>query len=114
MKKPLPPFGKQLKERMRKGYRPPNGINIYTSWNMGHNHHHGVTFPPDALPDDYNWTFLAGQNISLINTEYYAEYEKLKTLAVLLVKSGVKRVGLDDGIRHPLQWYVPEVKGIAA
>jgi len=113
MKKRFPPFGKQLKERMRKGWQPPNGINIYTSWNMGHNYYHGVTFPPDALPNDYDWSFLAGQDVSLINTESYADYEILKQLAVLLVKSGVMRVGLID-LDHPLQWYIPETKEVAA
>ena len=39
--------------------------------------------------------------------------EKLKQLAVLLVKSGAMRVGLID-LDHPLQWFVPEVKGVAA
>jgi len=114
IKKKLPPFGKQLKERMRKGYTPTNGVNIYTSWNMGHNYHHGLTFPPEALPNDFDWSFLAGQEITLINTGGYADYEKLKELAVLLVKSGVKCVGLNDGNAHPLQWFIPEVKGVAA
>lgn len=109
----LPPFGKRLKERMRKGHILTNGVNIYTSWNMGRVIPHGVTFPPDALPTDYDWSFLTDQEISLINTEGFAEYEKLKELAVLLVKSGVKSVGLID-VEHPLQWYVPEVKGVAA
>jgi len=113
IKKKLPPFGKQLKERMRKGYTPTNGVNIYTSWNMGHNYHHGVTFPPEADPNEYDWSFLTGQEISLINTESYADYETLKELAVLLVKSGAKSVGLID-IEHPLQWFVPEVEGVAA
>lgn len=107
MKKKLPPFGKQLKERMRKGYRPKNGVNIYTSWNMGKVISHGVTFPPDATPNEFNWTFLAGQEISLINTESLAEYEKLKELAELLIQSGVKSVGLID-LDHSLHWYLPE------
>jgi len=113
MKKKLPPYGKQLKERMTKGYHPTNGVNIYTSWNMGHNYYHGVTFPPEADPNEYDWSFLAGQEISLINTESYADYKTLKQLAVLLVQSGVKRVGLID-LDHPLQWYVPEMKEVAA
>lgn len=111
MKKKLPPYGKQLKERMRSGYQPRNGVIVYTSWNNGPN---GVTFPPDSDPDDYDWTFLAGQVITITNTCGYAEYEKLKQLAVLLVQSGAKSVGLNDGNAHPLQWYVPEVKGVAA
>jgi len=111
--KPLPPFGKRLKKKMESGWRPKNGVNIYTSWNMGHNYHHGVTFPPEADPHNYDWSFLVGQEISLINTESFAEYEKLKELAILLVKSGVKSVGLID-VEHPLQWYIPEVKEIAA
>ena len=111
--KPLPPFGKRLKERMRKGYRPTSGVNIYPSWNMGHNYHHGVTFPPEASPDDFDWTFLAGHEISLINTGGYADYKTLKELAILLVKSGVKSVGLID-VAHPLQWFIPETKGVAA
>jgi len=109
MKKNLPPFGKQLELRMRKGYQPKNGVNIYTSWNMGHNYHHAVTFPPDALPNDYDWNFLAGQEISLINTESYADYEKLKKLAVILVQSGVKSVGLIDA-EHALHWFLPRSK----
>ena len=105
--KPLPPFGKQLKERMRSGYQPRNGVNIYASWNMGYNYHHGVTFPPEATPNDFDWSFLAGQEITITNTGGYAEYEKLKELAVLLVKSGVKNVGLVDA-EHSLLWYKPE------
>ena len=111
--KHLPPFGKRLKKKMESGWRPKNGVNIYTSWNMGHNYHHGLTFPPDSDPNEYDWTFLAGQEISLINTGGYAEYETLKELAVLLVKSGVKSVGLID-VEYPLQCFVPKVKGIAA
>jgi len=110
---PLPPFGKQLKERMQKGYRPKNGVYIYTSWDMGRVIPHGVTFPPDDDPNEYDWLFLAGQEITLINTESYAEYEILKRLAVVLVQSGVKRVGLIDQ-DHPLQWFVPEMQGVAA
>jgi len=110
MKKKLPPYGKQLKERMRSGYQPKNGVNIYTSWNMGRVIPHGVTFPPDALPTDYDWSFLAGQEITLTNTERYAEYETLKKLAVLLVQSGAKSVGLNDGNAHPLHWFLPRSK----
>jgi len=113
MIKPLPPFGKQLKKRMLPGRWPTNGINLYTSWNMGRVIPHGVTFPPEASPDDYDWSFLTGQEISIINTESYADYEILKQLAVLLVQSGVKRVGLID-LDHPLQWFLPEFKVEAA
>ena len=60
-----------------------------------------------ALPNDFDWSFLAGHEISLINTESFAEYEKLKELAVLLVQSGAKRVGLIDQ-DHPLEWFIPE------
>jgi len=99
--------------RMKEGYRPKNGVNIYTSWTMGHNYYHGVTFPPDSDPNEYDWIFLVGQVITITNTEGYAEYEKLKRLAVLLVQSGVKSVGLVDP-NHPLQWYIPEAKGAVA
>jgi len=70
---------------------------------------HGVTFPPEVSPDEYDWSFLVGQEISLINTESYADYEKLKELAVLLVKSGVKSVGLIDA-EHALHWFLPRSK----
>ncbi len=109
MEKKLPPFGKQLKKRMQSGWQPTNGVNVYTSWHMGRVIPHGVTFPPDADPNEYDWSFLAGQEISLINTECYAEYEILKQLAILLVQSGVKNVGLISG-DHTLQWFVPETK----
>lgn len=105
--KKLPPFGKKLKARMLSGYQPTNGVNIYTSWNLGRVIPHGITFPPEALPSDYDWTFLADLEISLINTESYADYEILKRLAVLLVQSGVKRVGLID-LDYPLQWFIPK------
>ena len=111
--KHLPPFGKQLQEKMRKGWQPTNGVNVYTSWDMGRVIPHGLTFPPEANPSDFEWTFLAGHEISLINTESYADYEILKELAVLLVKSGVKRVGIID-VDYPLQWFVPKVKSLVA
>jgi len=107
MKKKLPPFGKRLKERIKKGCQPTYGVNIYTSWNMGRPFPHCITFPPEASPNDFDWTFLAGQEISLINTNGNADYETLKELAVLLVKSGVKNVGLVDA-EHPLLRYEPE------
>jgi hypothetical protein len=113
MKKQLPPFGKQLNKRILSGRWPTNGVNIYTSWDMGRVIPHGITFPPEASPDEYDWSFLVGQEISLINTESYADYEVLKQLAVLLVQSGVKCVGLID-INHPIQWFLHEVKGEAA
>ena len=111
--KPLPPFGKQLKTKMQSGYQPRNGVYIYTSWNMGRPYPHCITFPPEASPDDYDWSFLADQEITLTNTERCADYEILKRLAVLLVQSGVKSVALNDG-DHPLQYFVPDVKGVAA
>ena len=113
MKNKIPPFGKQLKLRMRKGYRPKNGVYIYTSWTMGKLIPHGVTFPPETLPSEYDWTFLSGQEISLINTNSNCDYEKLKQLAILLVQSGVKSVGLID-VDHPLWWFIPETKEVAA
>ena len=111
--KPLPPYGKRLMRRMKVGYQPTNGVNIYTSWNMGKVIPYGVTSPLDALPNDFDWSFLAGKDISLINTESYADYKILKRLAVVLIQSGAKRVGLID-LDHPLQWFVPEVKGCVA
>lgn len=108
--KPLPPFGKQLKTKMQSGWQPRNGVNIYTSWNMGRPYPHCITFPPEASPDDYDWSFLTGQEITLTNTERYAEYETLKKLAVLLVQSGAKSVGLNDGNAHSLHWFLPRSK----
>jgi len=112
-KNQLPPYGRELLKRIKQGYQLANGVNIYTSWNMGKNIPRGVTFPPDALPDEYDWSFLAGQEISLINTNGVADYEKLRELSILLIKSGVKNVGLIDS-EHPLQWFIPVKKGEAA
>lgn len=109
--KPLPPYGKRLKKRMKNGPPINNGVNIYTSWHMGEIIPHGVTFPADFEPQDFDWSFLAGQEISLINTERYVQYKTLINLSVLLVESGVKSVGLIDG-DHPLHWYVPETPEI--
>lgn len=111
--KKLPPFGKQLKAKIQSDWRPPNGINIYTSWKMGRPWPHCITFPPDSDPSEYNWTFLVGQEITITNTERYAEYNTLKNLAVLLVQSGARSVALNDG-DHLLQYFVPEVKEDAA
>ena len=107
--KRLPPYGRRFLNHVQSGHRPTNGVNICTSWNIN-SVLHAVTFPPEAKPNDFDWTFLTGQEISLINTNSNANYETLKELAVLLIKSGVKSVGLVD-INHPLQWFVPEVKG---
>jgi len=103
--KKLPPFGKQLFTRIRSNLI--KNVNIYTSWDMGKLLPHGITFPPDANPHEYDWTFLSGQQVSLINTNGAAEYEKLKKLAELLVKSGAESVGLIDP-DHGLHWYLPE------
>ena len=110
--KPLPPYGKNLIREISKG-KITNGINIYTSWKNGKFFSNALTFPPDAQPGDFDWSFLVGQPISLINTEGAGDYETLKDLAVLLVKSGVENVGLID-VEHQLQWFVPEVEGVAA
>jgi len=103
---PLPPYGKKLAREINKG-KIRNGVNIYTSWGNGKVFPNALTFPPEAQPTDFDWSFLVGQEISLINTNGNCEYEKLKELAVLLVESGVKNVGLID-VEHPLQWFVPE------
>jgi len=110
--KRLPPFGKKVILAIKES-RITNGIIIFTSWNEPKFVPNSITFPPDAQPADFDWHFLGGQDISLINTESAADYEKLKDLAVLLVKSGVKHVGLIDA-EHPLEWFVPEVEGVAA
>ena len=60
-----------------------------------------------------DWSFLADQEITLTNTKRCADYEILKQLAVLLVQSGAKSVGLIDP-DHLLQWFIPEkMKGEA-
>ena len=110
--KPLPPYGKKVIRAIKQG-QITNGVNIFTSWKNGKFFSNALTFPPDAKPENFDWSFLVGQEISLINTEGAADYETLKDLAVLLVKSGVKSVGLID-VEHPLQWFLPEVKGEAA
>jgi hypothetical protein len=104
--KPLPPYGKKLIREISKN-KITNGVNIFTSWGNGKIFPNALTFPPDAQPTDFDWSFLQSQEISLINTKGNCEYEKLKELAVLLVKSGVKHVGLID-VEHPLQWFVPK------
>ena len=113
MKKKLPPFGRRLLKNIQSGQNPTNGIIISTSWGFSKFVPNSITFPPDAQPRDFDWSFLVGQEISLINTEGAADYDVLKDLAVLLVKSGVKSVGLID-VDHPQEWFVPEVKGVAA
>ena len=110
--KPLPPYGKKVILAIKEN-RITNGITIFTSWNEPKFVPNSITFPPDAQPGDFDWSFLVGQEISLKNTEGAADYETLKDLAVLLVKSGVKNVGLID-VEHPLEWFVPEVEGVAA
>lgn len=109
----LPPFGNRLHNKLCQGWRPTNGINIYTSWETARGMQHGVCFPPELRPDDFDWRFLRGQDISLINTNSLADYRLLQELAELLIKSGAARVGLVD-VDHPLQWYIPDTMGVAA
>lgn len=80
---------------------------------MGRPWPHCLTFPPEAAPDEFDWSFLTGLEVTITNTERYAEYDILKNLAVLLVQSGARSVALNDG-DHPLQYFVPKVKGVAA
>lgn len=111
--KPFPPFGRRLQNKLRTGWRPTNGINIYTSWRSARAMPHGVCFPPESDPALYAWFFLRGQDISLINTNSLASYSVLQKLAELLIKSGAVRVGLVD-VDHPLFWYVPSMVEAAA
>jgi len=56
------------------------------------------------------WYSLARLSLVMnLLSESYADYEKLKELAVLLVKSGVKSVGLIDA-EHALHWFLPRSK----
>jgi len=111
--KPFPSYGRRMFQRMKTGWHPTNGVNVYTSWRMARCFPHGVCFPPDARPDEFNWTFLAGQDITLINTEGRCDYDTLKKLAVIIIQSGAARVGLVDA-DHPLEWFVPGKEAQAA
>ena len=110
--KPLAPFGKKVIRAIKEG-QIKNGVNIFTCWKNGKFFSNALTFPPNAQPGDFDWTFLASQQISLINTNSSCDYEKLKDLAILLIESGAKEVGLID-VDHTLEWYFPELEGIAA
>jgi len=113
-RKTLPPYARQLIQRMKAGYRPTNGVNVYASWDFGrHLLDIGmkdlIVFPPDADPQSYDWSFFSGQDVSLINSGGHADYDVLKDLAALLVRSGARRVGLIDPL-HPLLWFEPARK----
>lgn len=109
----LPPYGRRLKDKLLSGWRPTNGINVFCSWKTARSYPEAVCFPPGAVPSDFDWTFLAGQDISLINTSNNCDFTVLKELAVLLVQSGAARVGLVDD-EHPLEWFVPDTAREAA
>jgi hypothetical protein len=111
--KPLPPYGRRLKDKMLAGWRPTNGVNIFCCWKTARHFLEAVCFPPGADPLQYDWTFLAGQDISLINTSGNCEFEILREVAVLIVQSGAARVGLVDA-EHPLEWFVPGTEAQAA
>ena len=54
--KPLPPYGKKVTRIIREG-KITNGVNIYTSWKNGKFFSNALTFPPDAQPRDFDWSF---------------------------------------------------------
>jgi len=111
--KKLPPYGRRLVMRMKAGWQPTNGINIFCCWKTARSFPEAVCFPPGASPSDYDWTFLAGQDITVINTESRCDYSMLWELAVMLVQSGAARVGLVD-VAHPLEWFIPGKEAQAA
>jgi hypothetical protein len=107
-RKSLPPYGKKVIRAIKDG-QITNGVNIFTCWKHSKNFPNAICFPSYAQPQDFNWSFLINQRISIINIDGISNYEALKRLAVLLVQSGSAEVGLIDP-DHSLQWYIPDIK----
>jgi len=113
----LPPYGGVLLSKMKNGHMPSNGICIhcgFKAWKRGSNLARVgcdvLVFPSNATPYDFQWYFLAGQDVTVIHSPQGCgalDRNVLETLCCELVLQGAKSVGLVDP-EYPLHWFLPE------
>jgi hypothetical protein len=88
---PLPPYGARLLDAIRRGEH----TNTYIcagpdSWNQHRIRVDRVVLPPDAAPDDFDWSIFRGQQPTVIAGD--AEQGRITRLIWLLLRAEVKLV----------------------
>jgi hypothetical protein len=99
---PLPPFGARLLDAIHRG----EPINTYIcagpdSWNQHKNRVDRVVLPPDASPDEFDWSIFRGQAPTVIAAD--ADQGRIKRLIWLLLRAQVKVVCVifeEGGVTH--------------
>lgn len=100
--KPLPPYGAAVQDAAHHG-RPLNTFVMAgpDAWNRHSNRVDRVVLPPDAAPDDFDWSIFKNQAPTVIADD--ADPERIKRLLGLLLRAGVSVVAcifLENGITH--------------
>ena len=99
--KNFPPFGRELANKLRAGYRLKNNIWLFLGnacWKRARNKQVGgdavLVFPPDQSdPFQFNWGIVSGLSILGIETTHL-NYEIIRQLAYCLLKVGAKGLWL--------------------
>jgi hypothetical protein len=99
---PLPPYGAAVLDAVR-NRRPLNTFIMAgpDAWNRHRNRIDRVVLPPDASPDDFDWSIFRGQMPVVIADD--AEQGRIKRLIWLLLRAQVKAVCVvftEGGITH--------------
>lgn len=99
-RKPLPPYGQQLVEAKRRREH----VNCYicagpNAWNRHRIRVDRVVLPPDAEPDDFDWSIFSGLEPTVIGDD--ADPTRLSRLTWLLLSAGARLVCVifeEDGV----------------
>jgi hypothetical protein len=71
------------------------------AWNRHKNRRDRVVLPPDASPDEYDWSIFRGQEPTVIADD--AEQGRIRRLIWLLLRAGAKVVCVvftEGGVTH--------------
>jgi hypothetical protein len=100
--RPLPPFGAAVLDAVRNG-RPLNTFIMAgpDAWNRHRGRLDRVVLPPDAAPDDFDWSIFCGLAPTVIADD--ADQGRVKRLIWLLLRAQAKTVCVvfdEGGVTH--------------
>lgn len=123
MTRRLPPYGREMAERLAAGRPPKNGVWLYVgagAWDRGrpslqYSTRGVLILPPGEAPSAFRWP-VASCDVLVLHGGGLTGSE-LRDLAVLLVRAGaslVTIVGAEQELGEPIWTARPEVRSDAA
>ena len=100
--KPLPPYGRRLREHGRRGtYWIAAGADAI-AWAAEHSHLAALAAPPDLDPAERDWSLVAGSPPVVVHVEGALPAGYLDRLAAALLRDGAGRVLAITGPRDSI------------